>query len=129
MQQAVVSIQVTGGGQALDYSRGFVVKKLCSQTDVAAARLSVLTEECELSNYLFQVLLSSLAASGNAQECSAGDAVSLLLHDLLDLYGKPLFLTYVIAAPAPDSKPTVNTFSRLMSLLNSLFGDPLHRRE
>ena len=102
MQQAVVSIQVTGGGQALDYSRGFVVKKLCSQTDVAAARLSVLTEKCELSNYPFQVLLSNSAASGHAQKkCSAGDAVSLSLHDLLDSYGKPLSLTYVIAAPAP----------------------------
>ena len=115
MQQAVVSIQVTGGGQALDYSRGFVVKKLCSQTDVAAARLSVLTEKCELSNYPFQVLLSNSAASGSAQKCSAGEAVSLSLHDLLDSYGKPLFLTYVIAAPAPASKPTVNAFSRLMS--------------
>ena len=71
MQQAVVSIQVTGGGQALDYSRGFVVKILCSQTDVVAARLSVLTEKCELSNYPFQVLLSNSAASGNAQKNAA----------------------------------------------------------
>ena len=71
MEEAVVSIQVTGGGQALDYSRGFVVKKLCSQTDVAAARLSVLTEKCELSNYPFQVLLSNSAASGNAQKNAA----------------------------------------------------------
>ena len=110
---AVVSIAATGSGKALDFTKGFVVKKLCSLTTVADSRLSILDHE--LSQLPFTVRFSS-SSKGEKQCCSAGDLIALTVKDLISWYGKPLYLTYNVSAPTVQSgPPTRNAFATMMA--------------
>ena len=63
---AVVSIAATGSGKALDFTKGFVVKKLCSLTTVADSRLSVLDPQRLYLSPLAHGFLQTPVANVNA---------------------------------------------------------------
>ena len=114
VQPVVISIRVTGRGEAQDLTKGFVVKKLCGKCSVADARLVVLSSV--MAAQPFQILVS---LKGDSQRCAAADAAVLSLKDIEETYGKPIFLTYQVCSPVAVTEQC-NAFSTTMSAARQL---------
>ena len=114
VKSVVVSLRVSGSGKRSELTKSFVVKKLCGQLSVADARLSVLvTEHAEEP---FSVHIGKSVNDANPQRCSPDDAIALTLGDIIDTYEKPLYLSYLVAAPAgAPVQPQVSAFDRMMA--------------
>ena len=90
------------------------MKKLCSKLSVADCRLAVLDSE-------YHVTISKSVDDTNAQKCSPDDAISLTLEDIIDTYGKPVFISYFLVAPAASAPPPrVSAFDRMMAASKEL---------
>ena len=95
------------------------MKKLCPDLSVADSRLAVL--DSDYRDQLFIVTISKSVADAKPQKCSPDDAMALTLEDIVDTYGKPVFISYFLAALAAIVPlPQVSAFDRMMAALKEL---------